>query len=146
MESALRGWGKEIALNRTTLSLILVLALAAFSIPAAADHHEGGPPVINVLMFDVGTNAAQFIAFTKRASEIQTTLGNPGEQRVWAPLFGAQVAGVVIVTVEYPSLVAMAQAQAKSNASPEWQAFVQEVGAAGIRLVSNSVAADAAGN
>ncbi len=130
------------------LSIVLGVALVvvAFSSPAAADHHEGGPSVINVLTFDVGTNADQFIAFTKRASEIQKTLGSPGEQRVWAPMFGDQVAGAVIVTVEYPSFVAMAQAQAKSNASPEWQAFVQEVTAAGIRMISNSVAADAAGD
>ena len=49
----------------------------------------------------------------------------------------------MVVTVEYPNLVAMAQAQAKSAASPDWQAFVQEVGAAGMRLVSNAVASDA---
>ena len=139
--------GKEHELNRT-LSIVLGLALAfvVFSSPALADHHEGGPAVINVLTFDVGANAAQFVALTKRATEIQDKLGSPGEQRVWAPAFGDQVAGVVIVTVEYPSFLAMAQAQAKSAASAEWQAFVQKVAAAGNRLVSNTLATDVAGN
>ncbi len=139
--------GKETPVNRTILIVLgLALALATFSFPAAADHHEGGPAVINVLTFDVGTDAAQFIAFTQRANKIQKKIGGQGEQRVWAPMFGDQVAGVVIVTVEYPNFVAMAQSQTKSAASGEWQAFVQDVEASGIRLVSNSVATDVAGN
>ena len=48
-------------------------------------------------------------------------------------------AGRVIVTIEHPSLEALAQSQAKLNASPEFQQWQTDARASGIKQVSSSL-------
>ena len=124
---------------RLFLSLGILLALFAFAAPAAADHHEGGPAVSNVLIFNTGGQFEKFLGFTQRAQDIRTRLGVAGVQNVWFASYGGPSPGAVIVTIEYPSLSAFAAAETKARASAEWNQFVGEVAAAGIQIMSNAV-------
>ena len=62
-----------------------------------------------------------------------------GKARIWIAKFAGPDANRVVVTVEYPSMVAMAQSLSKVNASPEWAQLVADAQATNIRPVSNSV-------
>ena len=128
--------------SRLFLPFGILLAIFAFAAPAAADHHEGGPAVENVLIFDTGGQMQKFLGFAERAQEIRTRLGAAGTQRVWFASYGGPSPGAVIVTIEFPSLSAFAAAESKAAASAEWNQFVAEVAAAGIRIMSNAVLTD----
>jgi hypothetical protein len=57
---------------------------------------------------------------------------------LWAGTTG-EGAGRVIVTVEHPSLAALAQSSAKLQASPEFQKWQTDAVASGIKQLSNSL-------
>ena len=128
-------------MNRT-LSILLccALALAAMSSPAFAD---GGPRVVNVLTFEV-EDMEKFVALTKRAAELQEKLGTGGTQRVLLSLYSGTGTGTPFVVLDYPDLETFAAAERKTDESEEWAAFLVDVQAAGVRVVSNSVSVDIA--
>lgn len=116
------------------LALALTFALA----PSQAEA-QGPPKVINVLMIDTKGDLEGFLKFAKRARELQTKHGGTGVQRVWQSTLAGPNTGTVAVAVEYQSMVAMAQSQAKVGATPEWQKFVDDFQASGMNVLSNSV-------
>ena len=121
------------------LGSVLVLVLLAAPLPAQA---QDAPKVSNVLTFDVGGDVPAFLGFVERRNKIAERLGTKGVLRVYQSTLAGPQTGAVIVVVEYASLASMAADQAKVNADPEWQQFVAEVQAAGMTMVSNSVAVE----
>ncbi len=97
------------------------------------------PKVINVLSVDAGGDTDKFLEFAKRAREITEQHGGTGSQRVWLSTLAGPNTGSVIVAVEYPSMVSMAQSQAKVNSTPEWQKFIDDFQKSGMRVVSSSL-------
>ena len=77
--------------------------------------------------------------FAKRAREITEQHGGTGSQRVWLSTLAGPNTGSVIVAVEYPSMVSMAQSQAKVNPTPEWQKFIDDFQKSGMRVLSSSL-------
>ena len=121
-----------------SILLCCALALAAVSSPALAD---GGPRVVNVLSFEV-EDMEKFIALTKRAAEIQAKLGTGGTQRVLVSLYSGSGTGTPFVVLDYPDMETLVAADRKTDNSEEWAAFLVDVQAAGVRIVSNSVSVD----
>jgi len=52
-----------------------------------------------------------------------------------APNFAGEGADTIIVGTEYASIAAMAEAQARLDADPEWSKLIRDLDASGIRTV-----------
>ena len=123
--------------------LLSVLALAfSLILGVAQASAQEAPKVINVLAVDTGGDTDKFLGFAKRAREITEKNGGTGNQRVWLSTLAGPNTGTVIVAVEYPSMVSMAQTQAKVNSTPEWQAFIGDFQKSGMRVVSSSLSVE----
>ena len=116
--------------------LALVLACVAPS-PVMAE----GPPVMNIVVFDVGGDLPGFLAQMQRGRAINERLETTGTARVFQSTLAGPNVGSVIIAVEYPNLPAMAAATATQNADPEWQQFVRDM-VTNYRIVSNSLSID----
>ena len=123
---------------KNCLMMATFLVLVAATVPAASPPSEG-PAVTEVIVFDVGPNMAKFLELTKRANSITQKYGSTGKARFWAAAYAGRDSGAVIVTIEYPSLVALAQSAAKVENSPEWQQLVADAQASSIKPISDSI-------
>jgi uncharacterized protein (DUF1330 family) len=120
--------------------LMIVLLAFTFSIaPAATPPADAGPPVTHVIVLDVGKDMPKFLELNKRMGEIAQKYGDAGKARFWINAIAGPESGTVIVTVEYPSMVAFAQSTAKVQASPEYQKFMADAQATSIKQISNSI-------
>jgi len=125
---------------KTRSILVTSCAIAAIASVSSAQAPSAAPPrVTEVIVLDVGSNMQKFFDLTKRADAITKELQNPGKARYWISSWAGSEAGHVIVTIEFPSLLAMAQAEAKMNASPEFQKWIAEAQASGIKQLSQSI-------
>ena len=126
-----------------TTSLVAALCLSfALALPAtmaSAADHEGGRAASIVLVIDTNGQVMKFMEFVKRGNAIAKELGVAGQQRSWWTNFGGPQSNHMASVVEYPSLVALAEATTKINASPKWQQLVRDVRDAGMKLISRSV-------
>jgi hypothetical protein len=122
---------------KNVVMMAMALLFVAATAPAASPAGEG-PAVTEVLVFDVGPNLPKFLELSKRANTIAQKYGGTGKARTWIASYSGPNTGNVIVTVEYPSLVSLAQSRAKINASPEWQQLVADAQAS-VKLVASSV-------
>lgn len=120
------------------IALVTALSLGLSSL-AQADHHEGARPATMVWIVDPGGKVADFMGFLDRADGIAKELGASGKRRAFMNTFAGQQSNLVIVSVEFASLVDLAESSSKISASPEWQKLGADISAAGIRLVSQSV-------
>ena len=122
---------------KNVVMLAMMLLFVAATAPAASPPAEG-PAVTEVFVFDVGPNLPKFLALSKRADAIAQKYGSTGKARSWMTTYAGPNTGNVIVTVEYPSLVSLAQSRAKVDPSPEWRQLVTDAQMS-IKLVSNSI-------
>ena len=127
-----------------TTSILIALALASvLSLASSQAIAQDAPRVSTVLLIDAGGDMAKFQEFFKRAQAIGKQYGTTGTARVWVTTFAGPNTNSILVMNEFPSLVSMAQSQTKIGSSAEWQQFVADFQAAGMRVVSNSVIAEA---
>jgi peptidyl-tRNA hydrolase len=95
--------------------------------------------VTEVIVLDVGANMQKFIDLANRANAITKSLQVGGTVRYYVSTWAGEGTGRVIVTVEHPSLVSLAQSQAKLNASPEFKKWQADAQASGIKQLSSSL-------
>ena len=122
---------------KNVVMMAMALLFVAATAPAASPTGEG-PTVTEVFVFDVGPNLPKFMDLSQRADAIAKKYGGTVKARTWMATYSGPNTGNVIVTVEYPSFMSLAQSRAKINASPEWQKLVADAQAS-IKLVSNSI-------
>lgn len=120
------------------------LIMLATAVTGTAQTPAAKPPpvaVVIVLQPPDGSPAtfAKLTASLAKARTIAAKLGNPGKARLYAPSFGGTDVNTCVIVVEYPSLLAMAEAEPKMAASAEWQAMVGEIMGGGFKLVSQSL-------
>ena len=124
-------------------SLLIGLAFVfAFTLVPSQSMAQAMPKVINVATYDVAGDMPKFLAFYKRAVAVAEKYGSTGKSRLWVSTLAGPNTGSVAVATEYPSMLSMAQSGEKIFNTPEWQKLVAEFGAAGMRPISSSVAAD----
>lgn len=71
--------------------------------------------------------------------------GDVGKPRFWISAIAGPDSGNVIITVEYPNMVAYAQSTTKVQASPEYQQFIADANATSIKQISNSILVETKG-
>ncbi len=114
------------------LALVLTFGLAPNDAVA-----QDAPAAENVLFIDTGGDLPKFQELFTRAVAIQEKYGSTGTGRVWLATLAGPNTGNVVVVYTYPSMVSMAQTGAKVFPSPEWQQFIADFRAAGMRVTSN---------
>ncbi|HTT03400.1 MAG TPA: hypothetical protein VMG11_15075 [Steroidobacteraceae bacterium] len=113
--------------------------IAAATAISAADQAPAAPHVTEVITVDVGANMQKFRDMSRRIDGILKGLQFAGKVRYYETTWAGTSAGHVIVTVEYPSLVILAQSVAKLNASPDFQKWEGDMQASGIKVLSESL-------
>ena len=125
----------------STFVLSLVLCFGLVSDQAAADQHGGaGPAAMQVFMLGPGDGGvAQLIPLLERGRAIAEQIGSGGKGRYFQVAFGGPTSGSVVVAIEFPSLVALAESETKMNANPDYQKLIADIQAAGVRVLSRAV-------
>lgn len=123
------------------LTSLLLLTCAATT---SAQSPATKPPVVTIVIVlkhpdPSPANVAKLIAALGRARTVAASLHDPGKARLHESTFAGDGAGTFIVTVEYPSLQAMAEAEPRTRASAEWQQVIGGVMASGFKPVSQSL-------
>jgi hypothetical protein len=124
--------------------LLTGLVVLAFAVTGSAQSPPAKPPGVTVVIVlqnqDASpANVAKLVAAMAKARTISATYKEVGKARLFANTYGGNEAGSFIITVEYPSMQAMAAGNGRMQASKEWQQMVGEVMASGFKPVSQSL-------
>jgi hypothetical protein len=97
------------------------------------------PHVTEVIVLDVGAHMQKFLELTKRMDAIQSKYQSTGKAHIWEGTWAGSESGRVIVTVEYPSLLSLAESADRTRGAPELASLIAELDASGIRVLSESL-------
>lgn len=118
----------RIAFGHLVLGLLLVLgsrpASATDPISAAGPASAANPTVVRVVVVETD-NLSAYLKELERGKAMLKRLGSPAEIRVFQARFAGPDAGAVVVTVEFPSLAALVESDAKVEADAEYTAWIK---------------------
>jgi len=107
--------------NRIAMLFAIFLFCAASS---AAFAQKATVLRVVVVKTDNTTAYAQEI---EKGRQIMKSLGITAQTRVWQARFAGPDTGMVVVSIEYPNLAALADAYAKTNASSDYQNWIKDL-------------------
>jgi hypothetical protein len=110
-------------LTRTTVVAVTIFLLVCAA-SSAAFAQKGTVLRVVVVKTD---NPAAYVQEIEKGRQIMKSLGIQGTTRVWQARFAGPEAGAIVSSIEYPSFDALADAYKKTNASPEYQAWVKDL-------------------
>ena len=110
-------------LNRRTLALA-VMIVAASSIGGGLFAQMTGPAAVSRVLVVQTADPAAYAAAVAEGQEIITGLGSEAKIRVWQARFAGENTGSVVVSIEWPSMSAMAADDERMMGSDEMQAFL----------------------
>jgi len=119
------------------LAVGLVIAVAS-TISSAAPPTDA-PRITEVFVLDVGQNMPTFIELSNRTDALVKKVGSQGTSHYWMGAWAGSDVGKVIVTVEFPSLLALAQDEEKFQANPEFQKWQADAMSSGVKFLSQSI-------
>lgn len=99
--------------------LCLALLLASVTLAVGAES-----AVMRIVVVETD-NADAYVKEIERGAAIRKRLESPGEVRVWKAKLAGPNAGMVVVSIEYPSLSAYAKEDAKIAVDGEYQAWLK---------------------
>ena len=102
------------------MAVVILLVLAALSSTAFAQKAT----VLRVVVVKTDDVAA-YVQEIDKGRQVMKSIGIQAQTRVWQAKFAGPEAGAVVVSIEYPSMAAFADAVAKTNASSEYQAWLK---------------------
>jgi len=100
---------------------VLVLFLLAPTLVLAAD-----PTVLRVIAVQTDSPDT-YLKEIEKGRAMFKRLGVPAEVRVWKGRFAGDEAGAIVVSIEFPSLVALAEAEARLSADSEYVAWLKQL-------------------
>ena len=106
---------KNAAMAVVVLLFVAVLSSASFAQKATVLR------VVTVKTDDPATYAQEI----EKGRQIMKSLGVQAQTRVWQARFAGPETGAVVVSIEYPSMAAFADAAAKTNASSEYKTWLK---------------------
>ena len=98
-----------------------VLTLAALFLLGAVAAQAGVSRVVVVQASD----APAYVKALEQGKALLKSKGASANIRVWRARFAGDHAGAIVVTIEYPSLAALASDDAKMASDPELRAWIQ---------------------
>jgi archaellum component FlaG (FlaF/FlaG flagellin family) len=105
---------------KSALMMFAVSFLIAASVPALAKDHA----VQRVVVVETA-DATAYRQQLEQGKAILKSLGSSATIRAWSTKFAGTNVGRVAVTVEYPSIAALAADEAKITGSAEYQAWLK---------------------
>lgn len=112
---------KRLIMKSKSVFLVTLLLACAYLTPAV---QATVLRVVNVKTDDVSAYVKQI----ERGQAILKKMGSTAVVRVWRARFAGSDAGAVVVSIEYPDLVAFAAEEAKVAANAEYQAWLKGLG------------------
>jgi hypothetical protein len=106
-------------------SRLLLVAAVVFASSLIAS--VGRATVLRVVVVQTDDVAA-YEQQIERGKALLKKLGSPAILRLWRARFAGEQAGSVVVSVEFPDLVAFANDDRKTSADPEYQAWLKGLG------------------
>ena len=103
-------------LRKTAAALVFFLFVLGFSTSAFAQKST----VLRVVVVKTD-NFSVYTQELEKGKQLLKGMGIQAQMRVWQARFAGPEAGAVVVSIEYPSMAAFAEADAKTNASSDYQ-------------------------
>ena len=126
-------------LNRLLgLALTLGLAIGASGVSLA----DESPAVIQVVTIDTKGKLDDLLAYAKDNEKIFERLGIKATRRYMRASFAGSNSGAIIVVIEHPNMVSLAEAQEKLTNDAKWQKYIDKVTSLGMSIESNSLWVD----
>jgi hypothetical protein len=104
----------------TVFSVVIFLVVCALSNAAFAQKAT----VLRVVTVKTD-NVAAYVAEIEKGRQLQKSMGLSAQTRVWQARFAGPEAGMVVVSIEYPSMAAFAADTAKTDASADYQNWLK---------------------
>ena len=105
----------------------LVLVLAAILLFISAPIFAQDVPVVRILVVETDNPAAYVKEVQETGLVHMKRLGLRGNIRMWKAKFAGRDAGSMIVSIEYPSLIALAEDDRKTAADPAMRAWIRDL-------------------
>jgi hypothetical protein len=128
------------------LSFAMIVTLAAFVGFATPGSAQSAGGISSVFAVDANNQGPAFVAEVLKINALAKSMGLPGEQQILLAEIAGDQTNTIYVVNEYASLAEMEAANAKLNATAEWQAFVAWAQGAGINVLSRTVLRNIGGN
>jgi hypothetical protein len=109
-------------LRKTTFVLVALVLMLGLSTSAFAQKTT----VIRVVIVKTDTPAA-YAAALENGKELMKKLGVSANIHAYQATFAGPEAGTVVATIEYPSLAALAEADAKTRASSDYHDWIKNL-------------------
>lgn len=115
----------------------LLMGLAALASIATALPATAAEPskIVGLVHYSSSNDRSKLMALIAKGNALDRKFGCGCTIRVWEEAIGGD--GGVTLTIEFKSLLAMAQYRDRAGDAPEWAEWYKEMEAAGIRPISN---------
>jgi hypothetical protein len=109
-------------LRKTALALVVLTLLLGVSSAALAQKTT----VLRVVVVKTD-NVAAYLQGLEQAKEVMKKIGLTQQLRVWQATFAGPNAGSIVVAIEYANMAAFADADAKTHADKDYQAWLKSM-------------------
>ncbi len=123
--------------NRTTRNIVMAVVICLLVCVASSAAFAQKGTVLRVVVVKTD-NPAAYVQEIEKGRQIMKSLGVQATTRVWQARFAGPEAGAVVVSIEYPSMEAFADAYKKTNASTDYQNWVKNLDKVR-KIVSDSI-------
>jgi hypothetical protein len=107
---------------RKNAAMVAVVLLVVTALSSAACAQKA--TVLRVVVVKTDDPAA-YAQELEKGKQVMKGLGVQAQTRVWQARFAGPDAGMVVATIEFPNMAAFADAQAKTNASSDYQTRIK---------------------
>ncbi len=119
-------------------ALTLAVAIGASGVSLA----DESPAVTQVVTIDTKGKLDDLLAHAKTNEKIFERLGIKATRRYMRASFAGSTSGAIIVVIEYPNLVSLAEAQEKLANDAKWQKYIDKITSLGMSIETNSLWVD----
>lgn len=108
---------------KTPIKSSIRIAVACIVLAGMAFAPQAHATVLRVIIVQTD-NTSGYVKELEKGKAMIKRLGSSAVLRVWRARFAGQDTGTVVVSLEYPNLVTLAQDEAKAAADPEWSTWL----------------------
>jgi hypothetical protein len=129
-------------MTRLSLAAAFIVAFA-FTFAMPLDSRAADPPsILQAVVINTNGNTDALLAEAEKTREIFKRLGIDAKRRYLQASLAGDQTGSIAVTIEYPNLKSLAEAQEKLQDDKEWQDYIQGFTEKGMTVESNSIWVD----